>query len=206
MCDLIRACSSGVNFTGVIICNADLPPLIRSETRQPSHWPRVTSSNRPGVEQMETPQANNNERWCEMKKNSYKRNIKGTMKQLDLYNPMYDLTIETLAEILETRDTIREQYEAEGSQPVMVRVSDRGAENPSKNPLLQLLNEQQRLALSFMKELGMSPSALKKISEELVSPTVNNEETKDMMSGVLQALMFGDQVDDEVIFDDKKKS
>ena len=141
-----------------------------------------------------------------MKKNGYKRNIKSTMRQLDLYNPMYDLTIETLAEILETRDTIREQYEAEGSQPVMVRVSDRGAENPSKNPLLQLLNEQQRLALSFMKELGMSPSALKKISEELVSPTVNNEESKDMMSGVLQALMFGDQVDDEVIFDDKKKS
>ena len=73
--------------------------------------------------------------------------------------------IHSLAVILEERDRAYEQYVAEGAQPVIIRTSDRGAENPAKNPLLVTWMDLNAQALTYWRDLGLTPAGLKRINE-----------------------------------------
>ncbi len=78
----------------------------------------------------------------------------------------YEATVDTLADILERRDEAMKQWKAEGCLFLITKVSDRGAENKSKNPLLGIIQECERDALSYWSSLGLTPSSLKKVFKE----------------------------------------
>lgn len=97
-----------------------------------------------------------------MSKLAWKRKIVSAMEANDMYKDSFLPIIETLAEILERRQKVLKQFEGEGAHYVVEKTSDRGAVNKSKNPLLGVIQECERDALSYWTALGMTPQSMKK--------------------------------------------
>lgn len=97
-----------------------------------------------------------------MKKGAWKRRIIEQMEQAGTYKDCHLSVIETCAEILARRDEAVKQWRDEGSQYMITFTSDRGATNEKKNPLLGLIQEHERDALSYWHALGLTPQSLKK--------------------------------------------
>ena len=78
--------------------------------------------------------------------------------------------IQTLVELLEQRDKLYKQYQDEGSEVMVLYVSDRGQENMIINPLLKEWQNMNRDALVYWRELGLTPAGLKKLNEDSMKP------------------------------------
>lgn len=101
-----------------------------------------------------------------MNKKKYVTRIKKATKEIGTYQKSFDQVIDALATILEERDRIHEQYTAEGSEPLVDFVTDRGQHNRKPNPLLKEWNELNGTALTYWRDLGLTPAGLKKINDE----------------------------------------
>lgn len=101
----------------------------------------------------------------------WENTIKKSIIKEGHYKPVFDRSIIILSEILYERDRIYKQFIDEGSQVLIVYESDRGSENRRPNPLLKQWQELNNTALSYLKELGLTPGGLRKIKGEV-------EETK----------------------------
>lgn len=88
------------------------------------------------------------------------------------YKPEFDSIIATLADILEQRDAAYDDYIAAGAETVIVHISDRGSESLVKNPRLQVWNDLNTQALSYWRDLGLTPAGLKKIRESALNVEV----------------------------------
>ena len=88
--------------------------------------------------------------------------------QARTYKPYFDCVIDTLAQILETRDNIHAQFVEEGSHATVSRFTDRSnKENTVKNPLLTLEGDYNAMALKYWIELGLTSKSLKSIQNGL---------------------------------------
>jgi len=81
----------------------------------------------------------------------------------------FENVIDTLADILEERDTIYTQYKDEGGHVLIEKVSDRGASNMVVNPLLKEWQDMNRDALTYWRELGLTPQGLKKLNDQAIA-------------------------------------
>lgn len=97
-----------------------------------------------------------------MKKVAWKKKIIEQMMIVDTYDDAFLSAIETCADILARRDQAMAQWRKEGCVLMCEFVSDRGATNQKKNPLLALVQECERDALTYWSQLGLTPSGLKK--------------------------------------------
>lgn len=118
-----------------------------------------------------------------MKKGAWKKKIIQSMTDAGTQGDFYDATVDTLADILERRDEAMKQWKAEGSLFLITRMSDRGAVNKAKNPLLGIVQECERDALSYWSSLGLTPSSLKKVFKE-----DKEEEKSKRLADVLKAM------------------
>lgn len=88
-----------------------------------------------------------------------KDKILKAMKQLDTYRPAFDAAINVLASLLDRRDVALQKFNESGDEQVI--------ELPNKSlathPYLKQAMECESLALSYMKELGLTASGYKKI-------------------------------------------
>ena len=100
-----------------------------------------------------------------MKKAAWKKRITNACALAGTYRPAFDDVIDTLSWILETRDEAIERYEEEGKIPTVEHVNRSGISNTEQNPTLRLINDLNRDALSYWKELGLTAAGLKKIDE-----------------------------------------
>lgn len=116
-----------------------------------------------------------------MNSKQYKTKIIKCMKSAGTYQNIYDSVILTLADILQERDRIYEQYLNEGAMPMIEYTSDRGSINRVKNPLIQQWDEMNKTALTYWRDLGLTPSGLKKLNDEALS-------TNNKMSALDQVL------------------
>lgn len=99
-----------------------------------------------------------------MNKKEWKERIEDSCKEANVYKPYFDSVIDTLAQILEIRDQVHEQYVSEGSNPTIIVTTDRsGKENVHKNPLLSLESDYNAQALKYWVELGLTASSFKKL-------------------------------------------
>ena len=101
-----------------------------------------------------------------MKKATWKRRIKQACEEAGTYRPFFELTIASLAEILEIRDRAMEQYQASGSNPVITHTNKAKEKNIVKNPALAMYNDLNYTALAYWRDLGLTPAGLKRISED----------------------------------------
>ena len=111
-----------------------------------------------------------------MKKEYWYRKLKQNCENAGTYKDFFIPVIDTLAQILEDRDEVRKQYIESGAKPVIDRHTERSGEiNKTKNPSLLLMNDLNAQALAYWKELGLTPSGLKKLNES----AINNDGKKE---------------------------
>ena len=117
-----------------------------------------------------------------MSKGVWKKKIITCMTEKDTFDESYLPVIDTLAAILDRRAKAMTQFESEGSQFLVTKISDRGAKNQSKNPLLSIIQECERDALSYWTSLGLTPVSMKRLSKD-------EKEDEPRMSPLAKALM-----------------
>lgn len=101
-----------------------------------------------------------------MTKGAWKKRITQSCKDAGTYQPFFDDVINSLADILDKRDAAAKQYKEEGSEPIVDYTNKGGKTNPTRNPLLALWDELNKTALTYWRELGLTPSGYKKIIGE----------------------------------------
>lgn len=95
----------------------------------------------------------------------WRKKIKKQCETLGTMRDEFIPVIESLANILEERDRAYQAYIDDGARPTIMRISDRGSENPAKNPLLTTWMDLNNQALTFYRDLGLTPAGLKKLND-----------------------------------------
>lgn len=85
-------------------------------------------------------------------------------EEAGIYQPHFEHVIDTLASIMEIRDEATKQYKADGSKPVVEHTNKGGYTNQKKHPALQVIQEQNKCALDYWKELGLTAKGYKAIN------------------------------------------
>lgn len=99
----------------------------------------------------------------------WKNKLKKSCVSVGTYKPEFDTVISTLADILETRDGVYEQFVDEGSEYIIGHTNKGGRTNPAKNPLVVLWQDLNAQRLTYRRDLGLTPSGLKKLTDESVA-------------------------------------
>jgi hypothetical protein len=95
----------------------------------------------------------------------WRSNIKSATEAAGTYRPFFDAAINTLAAILARRDQAEAEFEESGGQMIVVRTNVAGKENIEQNPGIRLINDLNRDALAYWRDLGLTPAGLKRINE-----------------------------------------
>lgn len=99
-----------------------------------------------------------------MSSKQWKNLIKRQLSALGQTEEAYNSVISTLADILEQRDTVYQEYIDGGCEPVREYTNKGGNTNLTKNPLLVLWDDLNKTALAYWRELGLTPSSYKKMT------------------------------------------
>lgn len=97
-------------------------------------------------------------------KATWRKKILAACEEAGTYQPFFDLAIEQLAGIMETRDQAQKQYKAMGKSPVIKHTNKGGATNLVKNPALVVINDCNQQALAYWRDLGLTPAGFKKLN------------------------------------------
>ena len=103
-----------------------------------------------------------------MEKAEWMRKIKAACKKAGTYQPQFTYIIETLAQIMEDRDKVHEQYVSTGSHPTIIHTNKAKEQNVVKNPMLVMELDLNAQALAYWRDLGLTPAGLKKLNAEVV--------------------------------------
>lgn len=118
-----------------------------------------------------------------MDKRKWKNKITEAAEAAGTYQPFFDAVIDTLASILERRDEAERLFEKSGKNILIKHTNKGGATNIEQNPALRLINDLNRDALAYWRDLGLTPSGLKKIGE-----AVKKEQRGSALEAALQKL------------------
>lgn len=103
-----------------------------------------------------------------MEKKEWIRKINAACKKAGTFRPEFKYVIETLAQIMEDRDKVHEQYVEDGMRPTIVHTNKAKEANIVKNPMLVMEMDLNAQALAYWKELGLTPAGLKRLNAEVV--------------------------------------
>lgn len=106
----------------------------------------------------------------DMTERQYKNNIIKRMKALGVYKPEFLKIVDRTAALYAQRDKIEAQFAASGGDAVIKHTNKAGATNAVKNPFLTARDEVYSQLLAHERELGLTPSALKKINKASMKP------------------------------------
>lgn len=116
-----------------------------------------------------------------MTREEWRKNIKKSCEEVGTYKEAFDAIINTLADILETRDATFEAYDG---IPIVEHTNSHGETNTAKNPALMLWNDLNAQALSYWKELGLTAAGLKRINES----SMRSEEKESALEKALREI------------------
>ncbi len=119
-----------------------------------------------------------------MKKEEWREKITNSCKSAGTYREYFESVIDTLAETLEARDDARAKYYASGANAVVTHTNKGGNTNIVKNPALVVVDDLNKTALAYWRDLGLTPAGLKRINEDAMKGDPN----KPSLSGVLKDL------------------
>lgn len=109
-----------------------------------------------------------------MDRKKWKARIKKACEAVGTYEVHFDDVIDTLAAILEKRDAVEEQYIVEGACPVLEHTNNGGSCNLAKNPLIVLYMDLNNQAITYWRDLGLTPAGLRKINDKAKSEKKND--------------------------------
>lgn len=101
-----------------------------------------------------------------MEKKKWITKIKSACKKAGTYKPFFDAVIDTLGDILEKRDNANDMFVKSGGNILVKHTNKGGAANIEKNPTLVIINELNRDALAYWKELGLTSRSYKALTDK----------------------------------------
>lgn len=116
-----------------------------------------------------------------MTKNAWKKRIQTSCEQAGTYEPFFDDVIDTLAGILERRDAAEKAMK--GEDLTVEHINKGGNSNIERHPLTRMIDDLNRDALSYWRDLGLTPKGLKAIKEDALK-----KEPVDKLSEALKGL------------------
>ena len=116
-----------------------------------------------------------------MKKGAWKRKITTACRAAGTFRDYFVPVIDTLASILERRDEANDMFKASGGEVLVEHTNKGGATFLEQNPALRLVNDLNRDALAYWRDLGLTPAGLKKIDEQAMKPKKLNSLDKVLM-------------------------
>jgi len=96
----------------------------------------------------------------------YKKDIIKKMKNVGTYNTSFEYTISTLATVMADYEKTNEQYNTTGRNAIVRHTNKNGATNYARNPLCIELEKQRAVIIIYSKELGLTPTGLKRIKQD----------------------------------------
>jgi hypothetical protein len=84
------------------------------------------------------------------------------------YKDYFVPVIDTLAEILDKRDAAQHEFIESGARLMIVGTNKAGNTYYTQNPLIRMINDLNRDALTYWKELGLTAASLRKINEAAI--------------------------------------
>ena len=100
-----------------------------------------------------------------MKKTAWKKKITECCQAVGTYREAFLPVIDTLASILERRDAVQDAFDSSGDDLIVEHTNKGGAVNLEQHPSIRLINDLNRDALAFWRDLGLTPAGLKRIDE-----------------------------------------
>lgn len=100
-----------------------------------------------------------------MTKQEWQNKINEACKSAGTYQAHFDSVIDILAETMELRDNAFEKYIESGGDTVVIRENTRGKANLTKNPALTVIDDLTKTALTYWRDLGLTPKGLKAIND-----------------------------------------
>ena len=122
-----------------------------------------------------------------MEKKEWERKIKAACKKAGTYQPQFNYVIDTLAQIMEDRDKVHEQYISTGAHPTIKHTNKAKETNIVKNPMLVIELDLNAQALAYWRDLGLTPAGLKKLNAD----AVKNEKAGASLEKILGELSDG---------------
>lgn len=92
------------------------------------------------------------------------------MKVLGTYRPQFGAAIDRVADLYVQLDELDKLWNADRRELVVEHTNKAGATNLAKHPLLDIRDGVYSQLLAHERELGLTPSALKKINDGGVQP------------------------------------
>ena len=126
-----------------------------------------------------------------MTKSEWQKKIIKACKAVGTYQKPFNPVIETLAAILERRDEAEEVFRAGGSEILVEHVNKGGATNIEQNPALRLINDLNRDALAYWRDLGLTPAGLKKLKDLEIKSTSDMSGLERALNGIARELGEG---------------
>ncbi len=109
-----------------------------------------------------------------MKAETWQTRITKACEMAGTYRSYFDEPIKTLAGILEKRDEAEKQFKITGGQPVVAHTNKNGSTNIVKNPVMAVWCDLNALALSYWRDLGLTPAGLKKLDDNALKQKKGN--------------------------------
>lgn len=101
-----------------------------------------------------------------MDRDTWAARIAAACNQAGTYRPWFEDVIATLADILARRDEASELFVESGGNILVDHTNKAGATNVEQNPILRMINDLNRDALAYWRDLGLTPAGLKKIDQQ----------------------------------------
>lgn len=98
--------------------------------------------------------------------NDITKTIIDCMKAIGTYDNAFVISIGILDGLLTDYHNARSQWEAEGRLLVIEYTNKNGQTNTVKNPLYQSMEKLRMDILTYLRELGITPSGLKKLKQD----------------------------------------
>lgn len=96
----------------------------------------------------------------------WEKRITKDAKDAGTYQKYFGSVIKTLASILERRDDAEELFAKTGGNVLIKHTNKGGATNIEQNPVLRLINDLNRDALAYWRDLGLTPAGFKRLNLE----------------------------------------
>ena len=100
-----------------------------------------------------------------MTKKGWAELITQQLQGLDTFDEAFLPVIDTLASTLYQRDKIYTEFKKNGGKSTIEYTNKNGSTNLVKNPQLVLWDDLNKSALAYWKELGLTPSSYKKLTD-----------------------------------------
>ena len=115
-----------------------------------------------------------------MTKLKWIKRISAACQEAGTYRPCFDDVIETLADILARRDAARALFKKSGGDILVEYTNKAGAKNWMQNPALRMVNDLDRDALAYWRDLGLTPAGLRRVTNGAAHAT-NSDPLADML-------------------------